>query len=113
MREREREREREKPNMRERKRREEARKDAVQEPSHVGAQQTQRSVDDSHNTSSCLHFLSFSGVSWSLSLFLSLSLSLERMNGFAIFFDSRPVSFHITTQEEEEEQQEDAVLTVC
>jgi hypothetical protein len=37
------------------------------------------------------------------------------MNGFLIFFHSRPVSFHITTTEEEEEeqQQEDAVLTVC
>jgi hypothetical protein len=64
-----------------------------------------------------LRFLSFSGVSWSLSLSFSLSLSLERMNGFPIFFHSRPVTFHITTEEEEEEeqqqQQQDAVLTVC
>jgi hypothetical protein len=43
--------------------------------SHVGAQQAQRSVDDSHNTSSCfalfsLFFLGFPGPSLSLSLSL-------------------------------------------
>jgi hypothetical protein len=100
---------------RERETREEARNDAVQEPLSCGGPSRPRGQYTTAITLAlALRFLSFSGVSWSLSF--SLSFSLERMNGFLIFFHSRPVSFHITTEEEEEEeeqQQEDAVLTVC
>ncbi len=67
------------PNKHERgERREEARKKRSPRASLMwGVQQAQRSVDDSHNTSSCLRFLSFF---WGflvplLSFFLSLSLS--------------------------------------